>query len=151
MPHTAVPSIQNELISMCAAEARSLIVDQVKEAKYFTIIADEVSDVSNKEQVALAVRYTHCDGSIQEKFVDFKPAERTTGVVLAKVIQSALESYGLDLNDCRGQAYDGASNMSSSGAGVQGIITRQFPKALYVHCSAHALNLVISQCLLGET
>lgn len=137
------PDIQNELISLCAAESRRLIVDEVKEAKYFTIIADEVSDVSNKEQVALVVRYTKEDATIKEKFVDFKHAERTTGVVLAHVIQSAFESYGLDLDDCRGQAYDGASNMSSSRVGVQGIISQQFPKALYVHCTAHVLNLVI--------
>ena len=64
-------------------------------------------------------------------------------MVLTEVIQSAFESYGLDLNDCRGQAYDGASNMSSSGAGVQGIISRRFPKAPYVYCSAHVVNLVI--------
>lgn len=137
------PDIQNELISISAAESRSLILNEVKRAKFFTIIADEVSDVSNKEQVAIAVRYVGSDDRIQEKFLDFKHAERTTGVVLADVIQSAFKSYGLDLNYCRGQAYDGASNMSSSGAGVQGIITQQYPKARYVHCNAHILNLTI--------
>ena len=38
------PEIQNELIFICATESRSLIVDEVKEAKFFSIIAGEVSD-----------------------------------------------------------------------------------------------------------
>ena len=96
------PEIQNELISICSAESRRLIVDGVKEAKFFSIIADEVSDISNKEQVALVVRYFGKYGNIQEKCLDYKRTERTTGVQLAQVIQSVFESYGLDLNDCRG-------------------------------------------------
>ena len=75
-------------------------------------------------QVALVVRYLGKYGNIQETFLDYKHAERTTGVQLAQVIQSASESYGLDLNDCRGQADDGASNMSNSRVGVRGIISQ---------------------------
>jgi len=43
-----------------------------------------------------------------------------------------------------GQGYDGASNMAGEFRGVQKIINDQFPKALYVHCSAHSLNLAVS-------
>jgi hypothetical protein len=43
-----------------------------------------------------------------------------------------------------GQGYDGASNMAGELRGVQKIINDKFPKALYVHCSAHSLNLAVS-------
>jgi len=41
-----------------------------------------------------------------------------------------------------GQTYDGASNMSGQYRGCQAIIAKEQPLALYVHCGAHAVNLV---------
>ncbi len=52
--------------------------------------------------------------------------------------------YGLEFENCRGQGYDGASNMSAR-HGVQGILNRENNKALYVHCNSHILNLCIVQ------
>lgn len=43
-----------------------------------------------------------------------------------------------------GQGYDGAANMSGQFKGVKSIIQTKYPKALYVHCVAHSLNLAVS-------
>ena len=43
-----------------------------------------------------------------------------------------------------GQGYDGCSAMAGEEGGVQAIIRRRYPKALFVHCSSHRLNLVIN-------
>ena len=43
--------------------------------------------------------------------------------------------------DCRGQCYDGASNMHGARKGVAAIITQEESRALYTHCYGHALNL----------
>ena len=58
--------------------------------------------------------------NIREEFVDFVSVERITGEVLAAKIKEMLVKYKLDLSDCRGQGYDGASNMSGE-SGVQDI------------------------------
>lgn len=44
----------------------------------------------------------------------------------------------------RGQGYDGAANMRSAFRGVQALIMKTYPKALYTHCVAHCLNLCLS-------
>ena len=53
---------------------------------------------------------------------------------------------------CRGQAFDGAANMSGLNNGVQALVKRENSKALYVHCLAHSLNLclkdVTNSCIL---
>jgi len=51
---------------------------------------------------------------------------------------------GLDCNYLYGQGYDGASNMAGQFKGVQTLVRSKYPKALYVHCAAHSLNLVVS-------
>lgn len=43
-----------------------------------------------------------------------------------------------------GQEYDGSMNMAGRFKGVQSIIKSKYPKALYVHCAAHSLNLALS-------
>ncbi|XP_068242282.1 zinc finger MYM-type protein 1-like [Palaemon carinicauda] len=43
----------------------------------------------------------------------------------------------------RGQGYDGAANMSGIYNGLQSRLQRQNSKALYIHCHAHSLNLVL--------
>ena len=51
------------------------------------------------------------------------------------------------MNLCRGQGYDGAGNMSGKYNGASTIVTMQYPKAIYVHCKSHLLNLcVASSC-----
>ena len=45
----------------------------------------------------------------------------------------------------RGQGYDGASSMASAARGVQARIKEVSPKAVYVHCNSHVLNLVIAR------
>jgi len=54
--------------------------------------------------------------------------ERITGEVLSCKIKESLARYGIDLADCRGQDYDGASNMAGVN-GVQGCIVAENPKA----------------------
>lgn len=43
-----------------------------------------------------------------------------------------------------GQGYDGAANMSGKVKGVQTEIRKLYPRAIYVHCAAHSLNLAVS-------
>lgn len=83
-----------------------------------------------------------CD--IREEFLDFLHTDRITGEVLACKLKGALVGYGISLQDCRGQGYDGASNMSSAG-GVQGLLLAENSKAVYIHCNSHILNMCIVQ------
>jgi hypothetical protein len=53
-----------------------------------------------------------------------------------------LEKLNINLEDCRGQSYDNASNMSGIYNGLQAKIQEQAPLAMFVPCAAHSLNLV---------
>ena len=37
--------------------SRRILCDILREAKFYTVIADEVADVPNKEQLSIALRY----------------------------------------------------------------------------------------------
>ncbi|XP_044170439.1 zinc finger MYM-type protein 1-like [Acropora millepora] len=138
------PTIQNELISILGEQVRESIVNQIPfDAPYFSILADEVTDVSNREQLSLVIRFVDSDGNIHEEFLGFQNLQRITGEAIASSILDTLPQWNLDIKNCRGQGYDGASNMSSSRRGTQALIREKSPKAVYTHCRAHCLNLTI--------
>ncbi|XP_037103998.1 uncharacterized protein LOC119120877 [Syngnathus acus] len=62
-------------------------------------------------------------------------AEKITKVV-SKVVP---------MDKCVAQVYDGAAVMKGQKNGVNAIISQDYPKALYLHCQSHVLNL----CLVG--
>lgn len=69
----------------------------------------------------------------------------TTGTVIKNTIEQQLVSIGLNIENIRGQGYDGGSNMSGRINGVQALILKEQPLAIYTHCFNHSLNLCLSK------
>ena len=53
--------IQNQIIDVLSDQVRQKIIRKVHQVKLFSVIADEVTDISNKEQLSLVVRYVDLD------------------------------------------------------------------------------------------
>lgn len=137
--------IQNELISIICDQIQIKICEKIKKTKFFVILADETTDVSRIEQFSLCIRYLDVDIlKIREDFLQFVPVHNTTGSELAKTIISTLRALGLNLQQMRGQGYDGAANMGGVFRGVQALILKEYPKAIYTHCFSHCLNLCLN-------
>ena len=141
-------TVQNELLDVCRDQLRDKIVASANSAALFTVMADEASDVSNKEQLAICIRYLSETDEVSEKFLGF--VECNTGVsgeALAEKIISALKAWKLDVMKLRGQAYDGAGAMAGATKGVASRIAENYPLAMFSHCAAHRLNLcVVKSC-----
>jgi hypothetical protein len=58
---------------------------------------------------------------------------------------SGLKSCGINCEYLIGQGYDGVSSTNGKYKGVQAIVRESYPKAIYVHCAAHTLNLAVSR------
>ncbi|XP_026417381.1 uncharacterized protein LOC113312862 [Papaver somniferum] len=67
----------------------------------------------------------------------------TTAFTLKQQIYSALTQHDLDVQNIRGQEYDGASNMRGEWHVLQALIMNDCPYAYYIHCLAHRLQLAL--------
>ncbi|XP_064101731.1 zinc finger MYM-type protein 1-like [Macrobrachium nipponense] len=119
---------QNDLIKALAISVRRVILEEIHKSKIFSILIDETSDVSHTEQVSFVVRYVH-DLKIKERFIQVFNVQSTTGEALEKEVISMLNTNNLNIDDMRGQGYDGAANMSGIYNGLQSRLQRQNPKA----------------------
>lgn len=138
------PQIQNEIVDSCFEIILSKIVYKINKNCYFSILADETSDVSEIEQFSLCARYYDLeDKKIHETFWKFVPVTDLSGRSLAQTIVDELKTLKIDLKYLKGQGYDGAASMSGKFNGVQACIRESYHSVIYIHCSAPNLNLSI--------
>ncbi|XP_073050714.1 uncharacterized protein [Primulina eburnea] len=134
------PDIQKEILHILAERVRKKIREDVGSAK-FCLLIDEAKDISDKEQMAIVLRFVDREGFLMERFFDIVHVSDTTAVTLKKEICNVLGQHNFHIKDIRGQGYDGASNMRGSWNGLQALFLRDSPQAYYVHCFAHRLQL----------
>ena len=98
------------------------------------------TDISNKEQL-------FCMGWVDkfliahEEFLGFYEVPNIKSGTLVKIIKVVLLRLSLQL--CRGQCFDGASNMLGKKSGVAIQIYKEQLKTHYIHCHFHSLHLSI--------
>lgn len=98
-----------------------------------------------EDQTSQILRYVKLDGTkvqVTKSFIDFLETEGKKAKDMVKMILDKIESDGLDIQNCRGQAYDNAAVMSGRHSGVQMRIKAVNKNAQFVACSNHSLNLV---------
>ena len=108
------PQIQNDILRSAGSWIRQQLDADVKASGMCSILADEVADVSNQEQLSLVVRFVDAaDCSIREEFGGFVPClDGISDEALAAAILKELADLNIPGAMIRGQGYDGASNMS---------------------------------------
>ena len=110
---------QNQLINILGDVIRDEILGEIRKATYFSISADEAADCSNKEQLSLTIRFVDSLDNVCKEFIEFDHCkEGTTGEALAEQIKGRLQALGLQLENIRGQCYDGAGAMRVKDKGV---------------------------------
>lgn len=135
--------IQDDIIKSMAHETVQLILYEIKLAKYFTIIVDSTIDINKNDQFSLSLRFVDDKGMIREHFICFEELPGASADDYFNILKQCFKKYDLDFSMCRGQAYDGASTMSGRFSGLQSKVKELNPLALYIHCCAHNLNLVL--------
>ncbi|CAF3808597.1 unnamed protein product, partial [Rotaria sp. Silwood1] len=143
--------IQNELIHLMGNQIREEISLMVKNCNY-ALMADECRDISGTQKLSIVIRFvpdlnnSSIDFSsfVKEYFLGFVPLEEFDAITLAENIVEFLKNLNIPLESCICLCFDGAAVMSDQQAGVHVLLKKYMPKSIYIHCSAHRLNLVIS-------
>ena len=118
------------------------LAKDINGSSFYSIMCDECTDSSNCEQLVICIRWVnHKDLEVHEDVIGLYKVDNISAATIVDAIKDTLLRLNLPLTKCRGQCYDGASNMSGSRSGVAKQLRDEEPRALYLHCHGHALNL----------
>ena len=109
--------IQNEIIAIMA---NHIICDLVSEIRggFFSVICDEYTDISNKEQLTTCIQWVDKELETHKDYLGFYNVPDTGAATIVLAVKDMLLKLQLSLVNCRGQCYDGASNMMGHKTGV---------------------------------
>ena len=107
-------TIQNEKVSICGNFIQERILESIRNARFYSVIADEATDPANQKQLSIAIRYVSNDHPC-ERFLGFLGCETgLSGEAIVENILSQLSKWQLSTSLLRDQSYDGAGSMSGS-------------------------------------
>ena len=109
---------------------------------FVSVIADESCDISGKEQLSIVFRCMI--GSKVHESSGFVEMDSLSAESISTSILAHISKMGVDFQKLVGQGYDRASTMAGHLSGVQKRIRDKYPRAIFVHCASHCLNLVIN-------
>ena len=85
---------------------------------YYAVIVDATPDTSSLQQNVFVLRYVYCNiegqYEMQERFLDFvhNQGRHSKTEVIASMILNTLKNHCIPFQNCRGQGYNNASNMT---------------------------------------
>ena len=113
------------------------ISQEVKDAKYYSLIVDSTPDCSHTHQLAVVLRYVSLmEAEPKERLFKLLPRVRHSSDQLEEALLKCLTELGLEIKNCMGQSYDNASNMSGPYKGLQARIKGYNKFSDYVPCAA---------------
>ena len=106
------PDIINELITKMGQSVLRQLLVEIRSSLWFAILADEATDISHHEQMSLSICWVDDNFTIHEDVLGLIQLPNTKAVTIYEAIKDILIRCSLPLSQCRGQAFDGAANMS---------------------------------------
>jgi hypothetical protein len=132
--------IQKEILHIFSTKVKEAIRKEIGNAK-FCIIIDEAHDESMKEQMTIVLRFVDKYGFVWERSFGVVHVFNTATLTLQNGIYFVLSQHKLEIENIRGEGYDGASNMQGGWNGLQALVSNDCPYAYYIQCFTHRLQL----------
>ena len=99
-----------------------LIVKNIKESSYYSIMADQTTDIINTEEFVICIRWVDNDLNANEYFIGLDELRVTNPETLAFILKDVALRLGLDPERLRGQCYDGWSTIKGKKSGAASTI-----------------------------
>lgn len=90
--------VQNEILKVMALHILRKVAFSIRSSKFCTIMVDETTDVSNKEQVVICLRWVDAQLTTHEDFIGLYVVESIEARTLLQVIHDVLLRLNININ-----------------------------------------------------
>ena len=138
------PNAQNEILQIMALKVLRGIANDLAESGCYSIMADESTDASNIEQLAISIHWVDKEIGVCEAYIALIPTAQTNADIFVICIKDVVLHMNLRIQDACGQCYDGCSTMTGT---VAAQIKKLNGECLQTHCYCHSLNLTVGNII----
>lgn len=122
--------------------------NMVKEARAYSLMIDESTDISAKKQLCVSVRFFNSlTSGISDTFLDLREVSNGTAEAMHQCVLGILSDHDLDIKDCVGIATDGANSMCGEHNSLWSRLREGNPNLILVKCVCHSLDLVAAKSM----
>ena len=146
--YTSVKSA-DEFLECLSKHLEDEFINRLIAAYDFTLMADETSDMGDRCELAIFVRYIDSDlHEIKEEFLGMVEVVGSKGAeALCMKICNVLQEKGINIENMRFNGMDGTNTMSGETSGLQRRFRHITPHSKYMNCRNHKLALVFVHLL----
>ena len=119
-----------------------LQVNRVRNAPFFSLMADECVDVANIEEISVYCRWVE-NGVPVEHFMEILPLKKTNAQSIYSMLLDWLKKKDLQYSKLIGMGFDGAATFAGKKSGVQARLKKHAPHSVFVHCHCHKLHWLV--------
>ena len=141
------PDVQNEMLMGMSNHLLQKILVLIHSSPFLSLMVDEATDISNKEQSTIVMRRVDDDLNVFEEFLGLYQLTETDAGSIVAAIKDVLLRLQIPTSKLRGQCYDGCGTMAGKKSGVATRIQQEEPRAIFTHCYGHALNLSVGDTI----
>ena len=130
-----------EAVGLCTEES---LLKHLHQASCFSLMADECTDVTTVEELSIFCRWVE-DGVPVEHFLEIVPLKSADAKTIYSTLVEFLKEKNIQIRKLVGMGLDGAATFSGKHKGVQSLLKKNLPHAVFVHCHCHLLQLACVQ------
>ena len=138
-----------EFIEALGTWVEESLLKHLHQAPFYSIMADECTDVSTVEELSLFCRLIE-NGEPTEHFIDLH-MKKTDAKSIYFALVECLKSKNIQLSNHIVMGFNGAATFSGEKSVVQARMKKHSPHALFVHCHCHQLQLACVHAANGTT
>ena len=107
-------------------------------------MADECTDVTIFEELSIFCCWAE-DGQPVEHFLEIVPLKATDTKTDYSALIEFMKDKNIQVSKLVGMRFNGAATFSGKDNGVQSLLKKNSPHAVFVHCHCHLLQLACIQ------
>ena len=130
-----------EMLQLYCDTIRQELLDELQQSPAFSLMVDEVTDVTTNKHLAMCVQFLSKEGEKKTAFLADPAIDCGDAETITKTIRDQLQSSNLSVDKLGSFASDGAAVMVGKKAGVSTRLKEDNPQLISNHCCDHRLAL----------
>ncbi|XP_045895428.1 uncharacterized protein si:dkey-250d21.1 [Micropterus dolomieu] len=138
---------KKEILQFSEDLMREEIQNSLRQARFFSILLQDVTSIEGKEQIPVFIRSVTVDGFPQKHLIGFLPCDMDAENLFYMLLSELRNKWGLRMEHCRGLSYLVTGSMCQKMRDLTCRILQEFPQVVLSPSDPYAFNIWIIRCM----